>query len=155
MIHAPTNKIREESVRYNSFRDLPVVIFKHIEDELDKMTSEPIIQEQDDGSTIETVVDFSVRNVHPESTEDENRTYAKHCFSGSYKDVIKAGEEVEIMDDRSFMTKTIRVQKDQEVDFSFIVYYNIAFDETTEEVILKDALVHTFTYAEHLKEFPK
>lgn len=150
----PTNKILDKTVVYESFKSIPQVVFNNIRSELDELTSVEIIQEQDDGSTEEKVVDFALRNAVPE-TDDDKRAYSKYCFSSSYTDIVPAGTEVTVIDDMSFMSKEFKVSRDQEVEFTYIAYYNICIDEQTEEVIAKDVLLHTFTYAEYLKECPK
>lgn len=150
----PTNKIFDESNKYDNFRDIPSKVFAYINKELDELTSVEIIQEQDDGSTEEKVVDFALRNAVAD-TDDDKRQYSKYSFSGTFTDTVPAGSTIEVMDDMSLISKEFTVRNDQDVEFTFIAYYNICIDEQTEEVITKDVLLHTFTYAEYLKEFPK
>lgn len=159
------NKILQENTTITSLEDFPTVVQEHIrtkleeyfepeeeiEDEDGNSTQQGTVVQQDDGSLEVIEIDYKLRNALPEEFTDEVlKELPRYSFTGDTTVTVESGTPLTITDEASLMEEYVHTLGDQEIPLHFQIYYRISVSEQTEEIILVDAMYHTFSYAEYL-----
>ena len=149
----PKTKILESSKTTNVFSDLPEELQNHIQQSMTayfEPEDEETVVENDDGSISEKKIDYRMRNFNPESSEDNELTYSRYSVSYDGTVLVKQGSEFEYVDEDSFISEFVTTSKDMTIPIHYLVYYSMCACPESEEIVMREAIVHSFTYLEYL-----
>lgn len=145
-------KILESTRTLASLTDLPDIIQDKIQHEMASYFEVvDSVVENDDGTIESKTINYHMRDYNPESTSDQSIEYSRYNISGIGNVEIIGGTEFEKVDCDSFISTYYEVSSNETIPMHYEVYYSMCAIPEKEEVVMKEAILHTYSYLEYIE----